>query len=52
MRKITFGGAKSLDNFLARPDHAVDWLMWSDEVTEIMTDFWKNIDAVLVGRKT
>jgi hypothetical protein len=23
VRKVTFGGANSLDNFLARPDHAV-----------------------------
>jgi len=24
MRKLTFGGANSLDNYIARPDHAVD----------------------------
>ncbi len=52
MRKITFGGANSLDNYLARPDHAVDWLMWSDEVASVMASYWKTIDTVLMGRKT
>jgi len=52
MRKVTFGGANSLDNYLARPDHAVDWLLWGDEVAAVMTDFWKTIDTVLMGRKT
>lgn len=52
MRKITFGGANSLDNYIARKDDAVDWLMWTDEVAEIMAKFWKTIDTVLMGRKT
>lgn len=52
MRKVTFGGANSLDNYLARPDHAVDWLRWGDEVAAVMADFWKTIDTVLMGRKT
>lgn len=52
MRKVTFGGANSLDNFIARKDDAVDWLMWGDEVAALMGDFWKKIDTVLMGRKT
>ena len=52
MRKLIFGVANSLDNFIARADHAVDWLHWSDDVTAIMEAFWKNIDTVLMGRKT
>ena len=52
MRKVTFGVANSLDNFIARKDHGVDWLYWSDDVTAIMEAFWKNIDTVLMGRKT
>jgi dihydrofolate reductase len=52
MRKITFGGANSLDNYLARADHSVDWLLWSEEVADVMADFWKTIDTVLMGRKT
>lgn len=52
MRKVTFGGANSLDNYFARPDNSVDWLMWSDEAGEIMKDFWANIDTMVMGRKT
>jgi dihydrofolate reductase len=52
MRKVTFGGANSLDNYFARKDHAVDWLMWSDEAAGLMTGYWKTIDTVLMGRRT
>src|SRR4051812_15804 len=52
MRKVTFGGANSLDNYFAREDHAVDWLMWSDEAAQIMKEFWKKIDAMVMGRIT
>ena len=52
MRTVTFGGAISLDNYLARPDDGVDWLMWSDEAAAVMADYWKTIDTVLMGRKT
>jgi dihydrofolate reductase len=52
MRKVTFGGAISLDNFIARPDHAVDWLLWGKEAASVMADYWRTIDTVLMGRKT
>jgi dihydrofolate reductase len=52
MRKVTFGGANSLDNYIARPDHAVDWLLWGKEAAAVMNDYWKTIDTVLMGRKT
>jgi dihydrofolate reductase len=52
LRKVTFGGANSLDNYFARKDHSVDWLLWSDEAASFMTDYWKTIDTVLMGRKT
>jgi dihydrofolate reductase len=52
VRKVTFGGANSLDNYLARADRAVDWLMWGEEAAAVMADFWKTIDTVLMGRKT
>lgn len=39
MRKITFGLANSLDNLIAREDSAVDWLMWSDEVSKVNERF-------------
>ena len=51
-RKVTFGGACSLDGFFARKDDSVDWLMWSDEAGEIMQNYWKTVDTVLMGRKT
>ena len=52
MRKVTFGGANSLDNFFARKDDSVDWLMWDKEVNQIMKTYWKSIDAVVMGRRT
>jgi dihydrofolate reductase len=52
MRKVTFGGASSLDGYLARKDDAVDWLLWSDELASVMADYWKTIDTILMGRKT
>jgi len=52
MRKVTFGGANSLDNFFARKDDSVDWLLWCKEVQQIMKDYWKTIDTVLMGRRT
>ncbi len=52
MRKVTFGVANSLDNFIAREDHAADWLVWDDEVAAISAEFWKTIDTVVMGRKT
>lgn len=52
MRKVTFGGANSLDNYIARKDDAVDWLMWSDEAASVMMEYWKTIDTILMGRKT
>jgi dihydrofolate reductase len=51
-RKLTFGCAHSLDNYIARADHGVDWLMWTDEVAELTGGYWKTIDTVLMGRKT
>ena len=52
MRKVTFGGASSLDNFIARKDDSVDWLMWNKEAGEIMRDYWKTIDTIVMGRRT
>ncbi len=52
MRKVIFGGANSLDNYFAREDNSVDWLMWSDEAAELMKDFWPRFDTMVMGRKT
>lgn len=52
MRLVTFGVANSLDNFIARPDGAVDWLVWDEEVANISQEFFKTVDTVVMGRKT
>ena len=52
MRTVTFGAACSLDGFIARADHSVDWLRWSKDVSAITNAFWKTIDTVVMGRKT
>jgi dihydrofolate reductase len=52
MRHVTFGVATSLDNFIARQDHAVDWLLWGKEAAAVTAAYWKTIDTVVMGRKT
>ena len=52
MRKVTYGGACSLDGFIAGKDGALDWLHFSRDAQQIMKDSWKNFDTVLMGRKT
>ncbi len=52
MRTVTYGAACSLDMFIAGPDDSVDWLIWSDDVTTFMREFWPTIDTILMGRKT
>ena len=52
MRKVTFGVANSLDNYIARKDGAIDWILSGEEATSAMIEFWKTIDAVVIGRKT
>lgn len=51
-RNIVFGCANSLDNFIARPDGAVDWLLWSDEVAKMIQEMWTRFDTLIMGRKT
>lgn len=52
MRTITYGGAVSLDGFLTGPDGAMDWLHFSPDVQQTISEYWKTVDAVLMGRKT
>lgn len=52
MRKVIFSIASSLDNYIARKDGAVDWLSFDEEAASGLADFWKTIDAVVIGRKT
>ena len=52
MRTVTYGGAVSLDGFLAGVDGAIDWLHFSKDVQDVMSKFWKDVDTILMGRKT
>ncbi|HXW55901.1 MAG TPA: dihydrofolate reductase family protein [Candidatus Cybelea sp.] len=52
MRTVTYGGAVSLDGFLAGPDGSIDWLHFSKDVQEVMARYWKDVDTILMGRKT
>lgn len=52
MRIVTYGGAVSLDGFLADAAGGVDWLHFSKDVQQEMAAIWKDVDAILMGRKT
>jgi dihydrofolate reductase len=52
MRKVTYGAACSLDGYIARHDHGVDWLHWSDDVQALTSEYWATIDTVVMGRRT
>lgn len=51
-RKVTFGGAVSLDGYFAGPDEAIDWLRWSDDSAAASAASWRGVDTMLMGRKT
>ncbi|HEV2834741.1 MAG TPA: dihydrofolate reductase family protein [Pyrinomonadaceae bacterium] len=52
MRKVIFGGANTLDNYIAGKNDEIDWILHTKEVDEIMRDYWKRIDTVILGRRT
>ena len=52
MRTVTYGAACTLDGFIAGKDGEIDWLHFSADVNQIMRDYWKSIDTILMGRKT
>lgn len=52
MRKVIYSAAASLDGYIAGPDEAIDWLRMSEETGKILTDLWKGVDTILMGRKT
>src|SRR3954471_6672318 len=52
MRKVTYGGAVSLDGFLAGPGEAIDWLRWSEDSAAIAAETFRGVDTMLMGRKT
>ena len=52
MRTVTYGAACTLDGFIAGNDGEIDWLHFSKDVNQIMREYWKSIDTILMGRKT
>jgi len=52
MRTVTYGGAVSLDGFLAGAGGSIDWLHFSKDVQDVMAKYWRNVDTILMGRKT
>jgi dihydrofolate reductase len=52
MRDVIYGGAVSLDGFIAGHDGSLDWLHFSPDAQKIMADFWPRVDTILMGRKT
>jgi dihydrofolate reductase len=52
MRKVTYGGACSADNFITGPNETIDWLRTSDDVQQLIRESWKGVDTMLMGRKT
>jgi dihydrofolate reductase len=52
MRTVTYGGGYSLDGFITGPNGEIDWLRWSKDAGQIMAEYWKSIDTLVMGRKT
>jgi dihydrofolate reductase len=42
----------SVDGFLARPDHALDFLDTGDQEPHGFEEFYASVDVVVIGRKT
>jgi dihydrofolate reductase len=52
-RKLILYTASSLDGFIAREDHALDWLFEVEQVGDTgYNDFYETVDTILIGRKT
>jgi dihydrofolate reductase len=50
MRKLILYIANSLDNFIARENNDIDWLLPPEDFGA--ANFIASVDAVLIGRKT
>ena len=51
--RVLFYGAMSVDGYLAREDHSLDWLIGTEgEEDAGINEFINTIDTVLMGRKT
>lgn len=54
MSKLVLYIAASLDGYIARSDHGLDWLLKFDnsQTDYGYSEFYSSVDAVLMGRKT
>jgi dihydrofolate reductase len=50
MRKVIYGGAMSLDGFIAGPNGEYDWIVMDPEID--FTSLMARFDTFLIGRKT
>lgn len=52
-RKLIFYGATSVDGYIARENHSLDWLYGTEGEEDIgYSDFYATVDTILMGRKT
>ena len=52
MRKVILGFGMTIDGYIARRDHSVDFLVMDKDAGELMAKFWATIDTTIMGRKT
>src|SRR5690242_11250020 len=52
MRKLIYGGANTLDNYIAAKDDSVDWILQSKESNEYLKQMWQTLDTIIMGRRT
>lgn len=51
--KLIFYGAISVDGYIARENHSLDWLIGTEGEEDIgISDFIETVDTILMGRKT
>lgn len=52
MRPGDLWRSRQLGRIFAGVEGAIDWLHFSKDVQEVMTNYWKEVDTTLMGRKT
>lgn len=52
-RKLVFYGAISVDGYIARKNHSLDWLLGTEgEEENGYEEFYETVDTIIMGRKT